>query len=109
MPYISFTSTIQDIEVVVEGDFDKDEPDVNYAGGFDVCKVYLPSDRNSTDIHYLLEDKVIERLEHEGYMAGYEDAAENKRLRDHAFSLQFQPRDDFGRIDDGTAYMDDEQ
>ena len=104
MPYISFTSTIQDIEVVVEGDFDKDEPDVNYAGGFDVCKVYLPSDRNSTDIHYLLEDKVIERLEHEGYMAGYEDAADNKARRDHANSLKFQPR-----MDDGTAYMDDEQ
>ena len=104
MPYISFTSTIQDIEVVVEGDFDKDEPDCNYAGGFDVCKVYLPSDRNSTDIHYLLEDKVIERLEHEGYMAGCEDAAENKARRDHAYSLKFQPR-----MDDGTAYMDDEQ
>ena len=103
MPYISFTSTIQDIEVVVEGDFDAEEPDVNYAGGFDVCKVYLPSDRNSTDIHYLLEDAVIERLQHEGYMAGYEDKAEKKALRDHAASLKFRP--DL----DGTAWIGDEQ
>ena len=93
MPYISFTSTIQDIEVVVEGDFDPADPSTNWPASFDVCKVFLPSDRNSTDIHSLLEDKVIERLEHEGYMAGYEDAAEKKQLRDHATSLKFSPVD----------------
>lgn len=98
------TTTISTVELCVAGEYDPPDLAMNWNGGFSINKIWIETDPKATDIQYLLDDVHIQQIEHEGYMAGHEDAAEKKATRDHANSLKFQPR-----MDDGTAYMDDEQ
>ena len=61
-----FTTTVQDIEICVMGDYTKDEPDCNYRGGYSITKVWLPQDMAAQDIQALLTAEQIERISCEG-------------------------------------------
>lgn len=66
-----FTSSIgDDVEVCVAGTYSAPERDCNWGGNFDISHVWLPSDPKGTDIHSLLTQLQIDRIEREGFEMG---------------------------------------
>ena len=63
---INFTSTVCDIEFVVEGEYSAPDPSTGTPRHFSVDKVWLPSDRLAKDLSLLMTPSQTERLQEEG-------------------------------------------
>ena len=73
-----FTTTVQDIEICVMGDYTKDEPDCNYRGGYSITKLWIPTDTAANDIQAWFAGDILERISCEGDVIMAERAREAK-------------------------------
>jgi hypothetical protein len=73
---LAFTSTVCDIEIVVQGTYEPPESDTNTPAHFSIEKVFVPSDRGATDLTMLLTDPQIARLQEEGIRGVVEHSIE---------------------------------
>lgn len=70
LPEFFTTSAGDDVELCVAGTFSAPERNCGWTGNFDITRVWLPSDPTGTDIHSLLTQLQIDRIEQEGFERG---------------------------------------
>ena len=61
-----FTTTVQDIEICVMGEYTEEEKDCNYRGGYSIDRIWLSSDPLQQDIQAWFSDEICERIGCEG-------------------------------------------